>query len=1010
MKIPSRKTIPLDLAAIRTRLQATHGQQYWRSLEEVANTTEFQTFLHREFPEQASEWHDSVSRRRFLQLMGASLALAGLGACGRQPEEKIMPYVQAPEAIMVPGQPLYYATAMTLGGMAMGVLAESHMGRPTKIEGNPQHPASLGATDVFAQASVLTLYDPDRSQAVTHRGRISTWSNFLHALGTAVEAQRLKGGEGLRVLTEAVTSPTLAHELQRWLERFPAAKWHQYEPVTYDAVRAGARLAFDDDVNPAYQFDRADVILSLDADFLSGHPAALRYAHDFALKRRVRGEQTHMNRLYVVESTTSHVGAMADHRLPMRAGDVAGFAWAVARELGVLADSDAPSPEATSVTQWIQAVVQDLRQHRGASLVVPGDHQPPLVHALAHAMNDALGNVGQTVIYTAPAVARPVDQVASLRELAQDMAADRVDLLVIMGGNPVYTAPADVDFAAQLANVEFCVHLGLYQDETSRLCHWHLPEAHVLESWGDARAYDGTVSLMQPLIAPLYDGKSAYELLAALMEAPERSGHEMVRAYWQNQYEGPDFEPFWNTALHHGFIADTALPAKSVQLQQARLTELDAPPAPPPGLELIFQPDPMIWDGRFANNGWLQELPKPITKLTWDNAALLSAATAERLGLSNEEVVELRFQGRAVRAPVWIMPGHADEAVTVHLGYGREHTGRVGTGAGFNAYALRTSDTFWFGHGLELRQTGERYALATTQLHHSMEGRPIVLAATLEHYLEHPNFVADEIHQPQPHETMYPLYEYKGNAWGMVIDQSVCIGCNACVVACQSENNIPIVGKEGVMRGREMHWLRIDRYYKGALDNPEVYHQPVLCMHCEKAPCEVVCPVYATVHNEEGLNDMIYNRCVGTRYCSNNCPYKVRRFNFFDYTPDDTSLKMLRNPDVTVRSRGVMEKCTYCVQRIHSARIEAKLEDRAIRDGDIVTACQAACPTGTIIFGNINDPDSRVAKLKQEPLNYGLLSELNTRPRTTYLAKLSHPNPALRAPQEQISQDKQQHG
>ena len=1011
MKIPSRKTIPLDLATIRTRLQEAHGQQYWRSLEEVANTAEFQEFLHREFPEQASEWHDSVSRRRFLQLMGASLALAGLGACSRQPEEKIMPYVRAPEPIMVPGQPLYFATTMTLGGMALGVLAESHMGRPTKIEGNPQHPASLGATDVFAQASVLTLYDPDRSQAVSHRGRISTWPAFLHALGTAMEAQRLKRGEGLRVLTETITSPTLAHELQRWLETFPAAKWHQYEPVTYDAVHAGARLAFDDDVNPVYQFDKADVILSLDADFLSCNPATLRYAHDFASKRRVRGEQRHMNRLYIVESTTSRAGAMADHRLPMRASEVAGFAWAVARELGVLADPDAPSLEATRAAQWIKAVVQDLQQHRGASLVVPGDHQPPLVHALAHAMNDALGNVGQTVIYTAPVVARPVDQLASLRELVQDMAADRVELLVIMGGNPVYTAPADVEFAAHLTNVEFCVHLGLYQDETSRLCHWHIPETHVLESWGDARAYDGTVSLMQPLIAPLYDGKSAYQLLAALMEEPERSDHEMVRAYWQNQYEGANFEHFWNTALHNGLIADTALPPKNVQLQQARLTELDAPPAPAPGLELIFQPDPTIWDGRFANNGWLQELPKPITKLTWDNAALLSSATAERLGLSNEEVVELRFQERAVRAPVWIMPGHADETVTVHLGYGRERTGRVGTGAGFNAYVLRTSDTFWFGNGLEIRKTGERYPLATTQLHHSMEGRSIVLAATLEHYLENPHFVADEIHQPQPDETMYPLYEYQGHAWGMVIDQSMCIGCNACVVACQSENNIPIVGKEQVRRGREMHWLRIDRYYKGTLDSPEVYHQPVLCMHCEKAPCEVVCPVYATVHNDEGLNDMIYNRCVGTRYCSNNCPYKVRRFNFFDYTPDDTpSLKMLRNPDVTVRSRGVMEKCTYCVQRIHFARIEAKLEDRPIRDGEIVTACQAACPTGTIIFGNINDPDSRVAKLKREPLNYGLLPELNTRPRTTYLAKLSHPNPALRTPPEQRSPDQKQHG
>jgi molybdopterin-containing oxidoreductase family iron-sulfur binding subunit len=1000
MNSPNRKTIPVDLAALRTRLETEQGQQYWRSLEELANTEEFQEFLQREFPQQASEWHDAVSRRRFLQLMGASLALAGLSACSRPPEEKIMPYVRAPEAIQVPGEPLYFATAMTLGGLALGVLAESQMGRPTKIEGNPQHPASRGATDVFAQASVLTLYDPDRSQAVAQEGRISTWQTFLSALGTALESQQLNSGKGLRVLTETVSSPTLAHQLQTLLEKFPSASWHQYEPISSDAVRAGAHMAFGEDVNTMWQLDKAEVILALGADFLSCHPGTLRYAHDFASKRRVRGEQKTMNRLYVVDSTPSATGAMADHRLPLRASEIAGFTWDLARELGVLTDQRPQSPEATSYTDWLKAVVQDLQQHRGASVVMAGHQQPPTVHALVHAINHALGNVGQTVVYTAPVVAQPVDHVASLRTLVQDMVDGRVEVLIILGGNPVYTAPADLDFVKHLARVKTSVHLSLYQDETSALCQWHVPETHYLESWGDARAYDGTVSLIQPLIAPLYQGKSAYELLAALMQQPEASGHELMRDYWQGQHQGADFASFWRTALHDGLIADTALPPKTVELRQELSTELTAPPAPVSGLELMFQPDPTIWDGRFANNGWLQELPKPLSKLTWDNAALLSPSTAEQLGLRNEEVVELHYQGRLMRAPVWILPGHADAAVTVHLGYGRWRSGRVGNGAGFNAYALRTSDTVWFGGGLELHKTGESYRLATTQHHHTMDGRAIILAAPLSTYLEHPHFVEAETKKPQTDETMYPLYEYSGYAWGMAIDLTTCIGCNACVIACQAENNIPIVGKNEVIRGREMHWIRIDRYYKGSLDNPEVYQQPVPCMHCEKAPCEVVCPVYATVHDDEGLNDMIYNRCVGTRYCSNNCPYKVRRFNFLQYADfHTTSLKLLRNPEVTVRSRGVMEKCTYCVQRINHARITAKLEDRPIRDGEIVTACQAACPTGTIIFGNLNDPHSQVSRLKREPLNYALLAELNTRPRTTYLAKLHHPNAALRRPQ-----------
>jgi molybdopterin-containing oxidoreductase family iron-sulfur binding subunit len=997
---------PLDLAAIRVRLQTAEGPEYWRSLEELADSQAFQEFVQREFPLQASEWHDTVSRRRFLQLMGASLALAGLGACSGQPEEKIVPYVRAPRGNMVPGKSLYFATTLTLGGLALGVLAESTMGRPIKIEGNPQHPASLGATDAFAQAAVLTLYDPDRSQAVLQHGQISTWNAFLTALSPALESQRLKGGVGLRVLTETVTSPTLAQQLRTLLTRFPAAQWHQYEPVTNDTVQAGAQLAFGQNVIPLYRFDKANVILGLDADVLACEPGTLRYAHDFSQKRRIRSAPPSMNRLYVVESMWSLTGAMADHRLPMRASAVADVARAMARALGTMAQRSATTvpplarlaPLATEMhAQWIRAVAEDLWQHRGASLVVAGRQQPPLVHALAHAMNEVLGNTGQTVVYTQPIAAQPVEQRASLRALVEDMAAGRVELLLILGGNPVYTAPVDVDVAAALAHVPLSVRLGLYVDETSALCHWHIPEAHELESWGDARAYDGTVSLLQPLIAPLYNGKSAYELLAVLLGQSEQSGRDIVREYWRTQHQEADFDRFWRTALHDGLIAHTAFPLQEVQLQTGWLADVVIPAVSPPGLELLFQPDPHIWDGRFANNGWLQELPKPMTKLTWDNAALLSPATAERLGLQNEAVVELHFQGRTVRAPVWIVPGHADEAVTVHLGYGRQRTGRVGSGAGFNAYALRTSDTWWFGHGLELRATGERYALATTQHHHTMEGRHLVRAGTLQQYVQHPQFAQEMEEPPRPQETLYPPHTYEGYAWGMVIDLSTCLGCNACVVACQAENNIPIVGKQEVRRGREMHWIRVDRYYKGPVHSPEVYHQTVLCMHCEHAPCEVVCPVYATVHDGEGLNNMIYNRCVGTRYCSNNCPYKVRRFNFLQYADYDTaSLKLLHNPEVTVRSRGVMEKCSYCVQRISAARIQAQLENRGIRDGEVVTACQAACPTGSIIFGDLHDASSRVANLKTLPLNYGLLAELNTRPRTTYLAALRNPNPQLR--------------
>ena len=1016
MKMPNRDAV-LDLAAVRSHLQESSGKEYWRSLDELAENPHFFELLHREFPRQASEWLDGVGRRGFLKLMAASLALAGLNACTRRPKETIVPYVRAPEEV-VPGKPLFFATAMTLAGSAIGLLVESHEGRPTKVEGNPDHPASLGATDVFAQASVLTLYDPDRSQVLTYLEDIRPWSALLGHVRVALDGLRARGGAGLRILTETVSSPTLAQQLRSLLAEFPAAKWHQYEPAGRDPARAGVRRAFGRYVNPIYRLEKADVILALDADFLSCGPGHLRYAREFTRRRRPQPGAA-MTRLYSVECTPSNTGAMADHRLPMRASEIEGLALSLAARLG--AGPAAGTDGGAAHTEWLAAVARDLQQHRGSCVVIPGEQQSPDVHAWAHAINHALGNVGSTVIYTEPVEAAPVDQLESLSELVRDMDAGRVELLLILGGNPVYNAPADFAFGERLLKVPTRLHLSLYADETSALCQWHIPEAHYLEAWSDARAYDGTSSIVQPLIAPLYNGKSVHEVLAAFTDRPERSGYEIVRDYWKSQHSGGDFEQFWRKSLNDGIIAGTALPPISISLQTNWAGGGSAPVASkreviesvsgskPEAFEIVFRLDPAVFDGRFANNGWLQELPRPLTKLTWDNAALVSPATAERLGVSYRisatggehgrvfaDVVELEYQGRVLEMPVWIVPGQADGCVTLHLGHGRKRAGRVGTGVGSNAYTLRTSGALWMTSGTILRKTGRQHPLACTQFHHNMEGRELVRATSLEEYRRNPSFANEGEAEPPKELSLYPEHKYDGNAWGMAIDLNACHGCNACVVACQAENNIPIVGKTEVMRGREMHWLRIDRYYQGSLDNPQTYFQPVPCMHCENAPCEVVCPVGATVHSAEGLNDMVYNRCVGTRYCSNNCPYKVRRFNFFQYSDWETpSLKLLRNPDVTVRSRGVMEKCTYCVQRINAARIEADKENRPIRDGEIVTACQAACPAEAIVFGNIRDPQSRVARLKAEKRNYSLLGGLNTRPRTTYLAAVRNPNREL---------------
>lgn len=981
---------PFNLNWVKDRLASLWGKDYWRSLEQIAETDLFKQYVQNEFPDQARAYPDPVSRREFLKLMGASLMLAGLGGCSRQPLEKIVPYVKMPEEI-VPGKPLFFATAMPFGSSAYGILVESHMGRPTRIQGNPEHPASLGAADIFAQASILGLYDPDRSQVVKQMGRISTWGAFLSAILPALEAARQKKGEGLRILTGTVNSPALHQQIQSLIAEMPLVKWHHYEPLGADSLREGTKLAFGESLQPVYQLEPADVILSLDSDFLNSEPGSLKYAREFSKRRQVRENKTGMNRLYTVESFPTVTGTMADHKLTLRASEVESFAWVLAKQMGL----DAPDTAQNSVAKhgrWIQALVRDLKNHAGKCLVVAGEFQSPAVHAIAHAMNVLLNNVGKTVIYVQPNDRHPESQQESLVQLVKDLNADKVETLLILDANPIFDAPADFGFKNSFLRVKRRVHLGLYEDETAELCHWHIPQAHYLESWSDARSFDGTVSFLQPLIEPLYGGKTAHEILSVFQGKPGVSSEDTVKNFWKTQVSGLDFDALWRKTLHDGFLQGSAAKPKTVSLKKIPSSLY---PGHKSGMEIIFRPDPSLWDGRFANNAWLQELPKPITKTVWDNAVYMAPATAEKLSLKNEDLVELRLNGKSAQGPVWILPAHPEDSVTVHVGYGRTKSGKVGTGTGFNAYAIRGSASRNSGTGLEIIKTGKKYPVSCTQDHQSMEGRDLIRSGTIGEYQKDPHF-AEKHHAHHEEISLYPPHKYEGYAWGMAIDLNACNGCSSCVIACQSENNIPVVGKDEVARGREMHWIRIDRYFKGSLETPEIAHQPVLCMHCENAPCEPVCPVGATTHSAEGLNEMTYNRCVGTKYCSNNCPYKVRRFNFFEYADTNSeTLKMLHNPDVTVRSRGVMEKCTYCVQRINKARIESKKENRSIRDGEVVTACQSACPSEAIMFGDINDPESKVSKLKAQPLNYGILTELNTKPRTSYLVKIKNPNPEI---------------
>ncbi len=1104
------------------------SKPYWRSLDELAGDEAFFQGIGNEFAPDADLWLDPTSRRNFLRIMGASLALAGVVGCSDFPEEKIIPYVNQPESV-VPGKPNFYATAFPFCGYAIGALAESHEGRPTKIEGNPQHPASLGATNIFMQASILDLYDPDRSRLVTRGGMASSWGTFYEKLRQHLES---RGGQGdrLRLLTRTITSPTIAAQLEEFRAKYPAARWHVHDPTAHAGCSARNGGAPGQAV---YDLSKADVILSLDADFLFSDVGSLAYARQFIDGRRrqpnkTAGEQA-MNRLYVVESTFSITGSMADHRQAVKPSQVREIARAIAARIGVESASGAKPP--AGFEHFVEAVADDLRtpgksgqpSRGGVGVVIAGDHQPPALQSLAFAINQAIGSVGKAVRYIEPVDVQGSD---TLQNLVADMGAGKVSTLLVLGGNPAYDAPADVPFVSELQRLTtavdpsgkptfFTAHLGTHEDETSFYCQWHVPESHYLETWGDARAFDGSASIIQPLIVPLSDAsRSVSEMIETLLGRRDRGAYEVIRSYWQSrqtagsagltaqtqsstgsstsptsQRSSESFETWWQTTLRNGVIENSLAAAKTaLQLTTSSTESVGKPVTPSPNSwEVVFRPDAGVWDGQFANNPWLQELPRPFTKLVWDNAALIGYRSAGTLGAKDGDTIRIHHQGRSIDVPVLVVPGIPEQTLTLSLGYGRLRGGHVsnegpGESRGYNAYSIRTA-------GYETAAQVEvlhkpKHKLVVTRSHHAMDTLPgkktpsengvlkpnaienpdldeseveirnrrIVRSGTLDDFRKDEDWVtrlggetelrekglSPELPGRKIHLTLYPTKENggwdysKGYQWAMSIDTSACIGCNACVIACQAENNIPVVGKDQCARQREMHWIRVDDWFGAApgdstnmaLDNPQVVHMPIPCQHCENAPCEVVCPVGATTHSVEGINEMTYNRCIGTRYCSNNCPYKVRRFNFLLYADYSTPTRGLQyNPDVTVRSRGVMEKCTYCIQRINRTRMDiekmtVRLEDRAktieaespdrakaLRDevltlgkkmlDELQTACQQACPTEAIVFGDRNDPGSRMARVKQDKLAYTLLDDLTTQPRTSYMARLHNPNPEL---------------
>ncbi|MBZ9986822.1 TAT-variant-translocated molybdopterin oxidoreductase [Mesorhizobium sp. BH1-1-5] len=970
----------IDIATLRRRL--TSDGDLWRSLDEIAGTAEFRRFVEAEFPAIAERLPARPNRRTLLKLMGASLSLAGLAGCSRA--ESIVPYVRQPE-MLIPGKPAYYATTLSSDGFGIGAIIESHEGRPTKVEGNPDHPASRGATDAVMQAAVLTLFDPDRSRMPLKDGEPASYGDFLKAMAGLVSRWTASQGRGGALLVEATTSPTLAAQLDALRARYPELKIYRHDPLATPAAGEASHALFGSGLTPLYHFDRAETILSLDADFLGEGPGRLAYARDFAARRRVRSPNDRMSRLYAVESTPTITGAAADHRFAARPSEIE----ALAAGLHATLEGQAVASVPPVYTAWMAALVDDLKAAGRSALVVPGAHQSVFVHAAVFAVNARLGALGNTVEFIEAPDAPQVD--GDLEAMCEAIAHGAIDTVVVLGANPLHTAPAGLDARKAFSGLELLVHHGLYRDETAFPAHWHAPAAHALESWSDIRAYDGTASLVQPLIAPLYDGKTGHELLAVLGGQFQTDALPLVRQHWA----GLD-DDAWKKALRDGVIVNSAARPVSVTVPPD-LAGLKPAANAGNGIDIRFVADPWLRDGRYANASWLQELPRPLTKIVWGNAALVSPATAERLKIGNGDVINVASNGADVDAPAWIAPGHPDETITLSFGFGRKVGSVAALSEGYDAFHLRRASE-WFATGATIAPRKNSMRVITTQQHQAMEGRAIVRHASLDAFRQTPDFVRKDA-PPSPTESLYPEWHYDQEAWAMAIDLSACIGCMACVSACQAENNIAPVGPDECERGHEMHWLRIDRYYDGPVDAPDTFFQPVPCMHCEKAPCEVVCPVNATVHTHDGLNAQVYNRCIGTRYCSQNCPYKVRRFNFLDHQSFDKDEagpeQGVHNPNVSVRSRGVMEKCTYCVQRISAKRIQAQIENRDIADGEVVTACQQACPTQAITFGDRNRKDARVVREKAAPQNYALLEELNTRPRTTYLGKISNPNSRL---------------
>ncbi|MEM7433966.1 MAG: 4Fe-4S dicluster domain-containing protein [Myxococcota bacterium] len=1017
----------------------------WRSLDDKARSAEELNRLAEEeqpggFMGDLVEPSTLVSRRAILKGSSIAALAAGLQGCLRRPEDIIFPYSKAPENL-IPGIPSHFATVTARGRDALGVVATSHDGRPTKIEGNTAFPTSLGATDVRGQLYVWDLYDPDRSKSPAKREggalKDATSDEFDEAFEGLAKKHAADQGAGLRLLAPISNSPSFRAMRDKVQAKFPKSKFHTYSPVNDDNAREGARMALQGKATPPlYDHSKSLVTLSFGSDFLGKESGSVAAARRFAMTRAIAEPDQPMNRLYVIESNFTVTGSMADHRLRSPQSDiewyakmlVIGLAGRGVDNLGALAkvlqaDLD-PSELQGLELEWLLGAAADLLANKGRCIVLAGASQPPRVHALVNAINGALGNFGRTTFFGPEVDADEAASVESIASLASD--SEGMSTLVIIGGNPVYDAPADVDFARLLAREGLTsVHLSDHRNETTLACSWHAPLAHELEAWGDQQSQDGAVAVQQPLIAPLYGGRSAIEFLAAFADEETTRGHDIVKATHADQVKkdtkallglgAPDKdtspESVWRRSLHAGilFVPKGTKPPVALQgIIEAFAEKKPRTLVSATNLEVSFEPDNGLWDGQHANNLWALELPSPMTKIVWDNAAIMSPATRDALELENGQMVRLKVGDRQVEVPVWPLPGHADNCITLTLGWGRTAAGRYGNGKGFDVNPLRTSDGMGFANGVKAEALPESYNLVQTQTHDRMEGRPIAIDATLEEYKEEPDFASYRSVEPVSTPPLWKQQDYsEGYQWGMTIDLASCSGCNACVVACQAENTIPSVGKIEVERGREMHWLRIDRYFVGDdQDSPQVAVQPVGCQQCEEAPCENVCPVNATVHSPEGLNDMVYNRCVGTRYCANNCPYKVRRFNYLDWQGhlDDKwafygdfpeSRKLQFNPNVTVRMRGVMEKCTYCVQRIQEAKIAANREDRTIRDGEVTTACQQACPSGAITFGNLNDPNARVTKLKAINRQYQLLAEIGTRPRTTFLARVRNPNPKL---------------